>query len=286
MIRRLIIIVIVVLCTNLKSFAQTQQDVTPPDGEATVEIEDENTGEKESLRVQQNQQPQEEEPEPQLEVRHGLALQVLGRRLTQREKASFGGDPSEGELKNNLLSREQRLVLVRALITIGETDIKYVLGAYHFSKLQTYSELVERFSELTEKYGSVKAGIESEYISNIKDDKEAFKKAASKAYETVFGIPKDKQNEAEILAFLTQNKALTYSKMLQVLMQTITPEIKKQILFSALDQVGRADLKPNDKFTKKMLEQDFTYSNLIKLFQKLKQTAPAQPAQGKNLKKN
>ena len=65
--------------------------------------------------------------------------------------------------------------------------------------------------------------------------------------------------------------------MVETLKQTITPEVKKQILFSALDQVGRADLKTNDNFVNKMLEQDFTYENLIKLFEELRKTAPVQP---------
>ncbi len=268
------------LCTNLQSIAQE-----PTATNATVTIEDEDTGEQKTIKVQQDQQPQEGEPETQLRVKHGLAFEVLGRELTERERNNYGDSLSRADLKN-ILAGEQRLAIVRALITVGADDsVKGVLAVYPVSKLQTYSELVERFSGLIEKYGSVKVGIESEYVYNIKDAGQAFKKAASKAYETVFGIPEDKQNKDRIFTFLTQSNALTYSKMIQVLMQTITPEIKKQILFSALDQTGRPDLKTNNKFVQKMLAQQFTYANLMELFKELKNTTPTQPAQGKNLQK-
>ena len=279
MIYRLIIIIVVVLCTHLQCIAQ----------EATVIIKDKVTDQEQTLDVQNVQQASEEEtppePETQLRVKHGLAFEVLGRELTQRERESYGDNLGKEDLKT-ILAREQQLTIVRALTIVNSVDYAgKFLEIYHVSKLQTYSELVDYFSRLTEKYGSVKAGIESEYVYNIKDNEQAFKKAAFKAYETVFGVPEDKQNKDQILTFLTQSNALTYSRMIETLMKTITPDIKNQILFNALDQVGRPDLKTNDKFIKKMLTQDFTYENLIELLKGLQQTAPAQPKQGKNLKK-
>ena len=276
MIYRLIIIIIVVLCTHLQCIAQEE--------DTTVIIEDEKTHKKQTIKAEDA--AEETPPEQEERVQHSLSFQVLGRELTRRERESFGnGDTLSRQDLNNILAGEQRLVAVRALTAVNSVDYTAdFLQIYHFSQVQTYSELVDRFNRLTEKYGSVKAGIESEYVYNIKDDKEAFKKAAFKAYETVFGVPEDKQNKDQILTFLTQSKALTYSKMVETLMQTITPEVKKQILFNSLDQIGRSDLKTNDKFINKILEKDFTYQQLMGLLKKLKQTAPAaKPAQGKNL---
>lgn len=275
MIKRLFIIVIVALCANLKSFAQPQK-VTTPDGKATIIVK--NSDEHET-RVT------DEESEVQARIKHSLAFEVLGRELTQRERDNYGDSLSKEDLKN-VLAGEQRLTIVRALITVeAEDSIKYVLDVYNISKLQTYSELIIFFSDLIEKYGSVKVGMDSEYVYNTKDAKEAFKKAASKAYETVFGVPEDKQNKDQIFNFLSQSNAFTYSKMIQSLMETITPDIKKQILFNALEEVGRSDLKTNDTFVNKLLEQRFTHANLMELFKGLKNTAPPQPAQGKNLQK-
>ena len=272
------IIFIVVFCANLKSIAQTEQ-ITTPDGKATVTITGEGADEEKTTEP-----PQAGETNQETET-HSLAFEVLGRELTQREKENYGDGLGIDDLKNNILAREQKLAIVRALITLNSANsAKAVLDVYHISKVQTYSELIDYFSRLIERYGSVKEGIESEYVYNIKDDEQAFRKAAFKAYETVFGIPEDKQNKDQILAFLTQNNALTYSKMIQTLMQTITPAVKTQILFNALDQIGRPDLKTNDKFIKTILKQEFTYENLMELLKNLKQTAPTQPAKGKNLK--
>ena len=275
MIKRLIIIIIAVLCANVQCIAQTEPSVN--EGKATVTVTDEDTGKEKSIEV--------ENTETQERVKHSLAFQVLGRELTQREKDNYGDKSEKADLKN-ILAGEQKLAIVRALITVNsENSTKEVLNVYHISQVQTYIELVDYFSKLIERYGSVKDGIESEYVYNIKDDEQAFRKAAFKAYETVFGIPEDKQNKDQILTFLTQNNALTYSKMIQTLMQTITPEVKKQILFSALDKIGRPDLKTNEKFVQKMLEQDFTYEHLMELFKELRNSAPIQPAKGKNFQK-
>ena len=264
------VILISIFCWNAQCLAQPEQDST------TVTTTDQNNGQQETVEVKEK--PQEGAAEIQQRVKHGLAFEILGRGLTQKEKSNYGDNITREDLKN-ILVREQGLTIVRALITVGEKDsVKDVLNVYQISKTQTYNELVDYFGGLVEKYGSVKAGFESEYIYNIKDDEQAFKKAAFKAYETVFGISEDKQNKDQILDFLTQNNAITYSKMIQVLMQTMTPEVKRQILFKALDQVGRGDLKINDKFVNKILEQEFTYEHLMELFKELKRpTPPAQP---------
>ena len=279
MIQRLIIIVIAVLCINLQCIAQSEPVPSP----ATVT--NEKTGEEGAVTT--DEQPQEEtttedtEKEIQAKVKHTLAYEVLGRELTQREKDTYGDSLTKEDLKN-ILAGEQKLAIVRALITLDSEDsTKDVLNVYHISKVQTYTELVSYFSGLIEKYGSVKTGIESEYVYNIKDNEQAFRKAASKAYETVFGIPEDKQNKEQIFNFLIQSNALTYSKMIRILMKTITPDIKKQMLFNALENIGRPDLKTNDKFVKNMLEQEFTYKNLTELLKDLQGATPAQTVQGK-----
>ena len=274
MIQRLIIIVILLLCCSLQSIARGE--IAP----ATV------TNEKTSQEGT-DKQPQEEttiedtEKEIQTKVKHSLAYEVLGRELTQREKGNYGDSLTKEDLKN-ILAGEQKLAIVRALITLDSEDsTKDVLDIYRISNVQTYSELVNYFSGLIEKYGSVKTGIESEYVYNIRDNEQAFRKAASKAYETVFGIPEDKQNKEQIFNFLIQSNALAYSKMIRILMKTITPDIKKQMLFNALENIGRPDLKTNDKFVKKMLEQEFTYKNLTELLKDLQGATPAQTVQGK-----
>ncbi len=265
------IIVTAIICSNLRCIAQPEQVIHGENSSVTVTDEENN-----SDNTLKAIEPQKEDTAINKNiVKHSLAFQILGRELTQREKENYG-DLSKEELKN-ILAGEQRLAIVRALITVGaESTTKDVLAVYNISKLQTYNELVDYFTGLIEKYGSVKTGIESEYIYNIKDNEQAFKKAASKAYETVFGVPEDKQDKEQIYSFLTQSNTLTYSKMIQALMQTITPDIKKQMLFNALDQADRSDLKSNDKFINKMLEQDFTYENLMELFKELKNTAPVQ----------
>ena len=283
MIKRSIIIAVAMLCIHFQCSAQSEHSP------ATVTITGD--GNQETLEVQQretttNEEAPGKEIETQARVKHSLAFEVLGRDLTQREKENYGDDLSKEELKN-ILAGEQKLAIVRALITLNSEDsVKEVLDIYRVSSVQTYNELVNYFSGLIEKYGSIKAGIESEFVYNIKDNGQAFRKAAFKAYETVFGVPEDKQNKDQILIFLTQNNALTYSKMIQTLMQTITPEAKKQILFSALDTTGRPDLKMNNKFVKKMLEQDFTYENLMKLFKELKNSAPATQEKNLQIQKN
>ena len=273
MIQKLIITIIVILCTNLQSIAQPDQPSTA-DQKSFVNVSNyEDTGQ----TLDKTNKPEGlVETKTQTRTRHSLSYEVLGRELTDRERQSYGDTLSKDDLKN-ILSGEQKLAIVRALITVGEKDsIKDVLNIYNISKLQTYNELVDYFNGMIEKYGSVRTGIEDEYVYNIKDNRQAFEKAASKAYETVFGVPEDKQNKDQIFTFLTQSNALTYSKMILTLMKTITPDIKKQMLFNALDQVGRPDLKSNDTFITKMLEQEFTYTNLMELFKELKQTAPLQ----------
>lgn len=217
------------------------------------------------------EEPQAQEQTEQKAEKHSTAYLVLGRELTKQEKDLYA-DLGANELKDELLHKEQRLVVVRALLAVGEGDsIKEVLAILPISKLKTFTELVNDFTEYTEKYGSVLEGIQEEFVYNIKDDEQAFKAASAKAYETVFGVPKDKQNTSEIISFLKENEALTYSRMLEALMNQMTPELKKQMLFNALDEIGRSDLKNNNVFVEKILAQKFTHKNLKKL---LKELAP------------
>lgn len=207
-------------------------------------------------------------------IKRSVALEVLGRKLTEPELDLYG-DLDAKQLKQELLHKEIRLVIVRALIAVGEEkNIKDILEIYTVSKLKTFAELVDEFNGYIEKYGSVINGLKAELVYNIKDDEQAFKQAAAQAYETVFGTPQDKQNTQEITSFLQENKALTYSKMVAVLMESMTPGVKKDILFKLLDEIGRADLKNNKIFVEKMIAQRFTHENLKKLLQQL---APKKP---------
>lgn len=222
----------------------------------------------------------EEEPEVEKEIldrkkeKHSAAYVVLGRELTKAEKQLYDG-LTVAEIKSELLHREQRLVIVRALLAVGEGEsVKDVLEILPLSKLQTFADLLTEFKEYMEKYGSVLSGIKTELVYNIKDNEQAFKQAASKAYQIVFGTPKDKQNIQEITSFLQENNALTYSKMIAALMESMTPEIKKDMLFKILDEIERADLKNNKDFVEKILAQKFTHENLKKL---LDQISPKKP---------
>lgn len=197
------------------------------------------------------------------------AYEVLGRNLTQAEEDLYGDLTSE-EIKNELLHREQRLVVVRALLAVGEAKIvKEILEIMPLSELRTFKELVSYFKDLQEKYGSVIEGIRTEVVYNIKDDEEAFKKAAIRAYETVFCIKPQDQDVPQVINFLKQKEAFTYSQMVKSYMNTLTPEDKKEMLFSILDKVGRPDLKNNKVFVEKMLAQEFNCENLEKLLQQL-----------------
>ena len=203
------------------------------------------------------------------EAKKSSAYEVLGRKLTPQEKDLYG-DLSAEELKNQLLYKEQTLVIVRALLIIGEgKDSGEILQILPNTKLRTFTELVNDFTDYKEKYGSVLTGIQSEFVYNIKDDEQAFKKAAALAYETVFGISKEQQDAEGITNFLKAKQALTYSKMLSAFTESLTPEDKKKMLFKALDSIKRPDLKTNEKFVNKILEQTFTHEALIKLLDQI-----------------
>lgn len=197
------------------------------------------------------------------------AYKVLGRKLTPQEKTLYGNLDAD-ELKNQLLYKEQTLVIVRALLVIGESkEVKEILEILPNTKLKTFSELVNDFIHYKEKYGSVFIGVQSEFVYSIKDDEKAFENAAAKAYESVFGIKKEQQNTQSILNFLKAKEAFTYSKMISTLVETLTPEDKKKMLFKALDSIKRPDLKSNEKFVIKILEQTFTHETLMKLLEQI-----------------
>ncbi len=203
------------------------------------------------------------------EAKKDIAYEVLGRKLTSQEKELYGNLSAE-ELKNQLLYKEQTLVIVRALLVIGEgKDSGDILQILPNTKLRTFTELVNDFTGYKEKYGSVLAGIQSEFVYNIKDDEQAFKKAAALAYETVFGVPKEQQDAEGITNFLKAKQALTYSKMISAFTDSLTPEDKKKMLFKALDSIKRPDLKTNEKFVNKILEQTFTYEALMELLNEI-----------------
>lgn len=230
----------------------------------------------------------EEARTAQGEEKHSAAYDVLGRELTSKEKDEYH-NATEEEIKNGLLSREQRLVVVRALIEEGESaSASKVLAVWPMSKLQTFTELVQIFDDYKEKYGSVVNGVESELVFNIKDDEQAFKKAAQRAYETVFCVLPENEDMAQLVNYLKDNKIFTYSQMVKKIMDTLTPADKQDMLFKALDKVGRSDLKNNKTFVDKILAQQFNCENLTALLQKItpkNKPASKPPASKQNNKK-
>ena len=249
------ITVTTLLCQSYFAMAQDETPAVTPETKVRVTLEDKNT----------------ETPD------YSNAYYVLGRELTKREKEANGDNLTKEQIKNTVLPNEQKLVIVRALVAVeAGNDIKRILDVYYPPDLQTFEDLIDYFTHLREKFGSVRTGIESEFVYNIRDDQEAFKKAASIAYQHVFGIPEDKQDKDKIFGFLIQKNALTYSKMVNAFLEEMTPEMKKQILFTALDEVGREDLKANKKFVAKLLEQQITYEYLIKLLSDVNQGTKVQ----------
>ncbi|GEM_PF-2176356 len=212
------------------------------------------------------------------------AYQVLGRKLTLNERELYG-DLNAKELEDQLLYKEYKLVVVRALLAVGEGEtIKKVLEIIPTtseSDQKTFLELYEYFTKLREKYGSVLEGLKTEVVERNTDDKYAFENTAQKAYEEVFGVKLAEEDKQQLLSYFKERKISTYSEMVNNLVQTMSPGDKKDVLIRALEDTGRPDLKENTKFIAKILGQNFTYVNLMELFKPLKKTQPApskQPA--------
>lgn len=213
----------------------------------------------------------------QIEEDKDHAYEVLGRGLTKREKEAHG-QLSEEALKRNILPREQKLVLVRALLAVGAGEhAREILNIFPLSELKTFRELVNYFTELKEKHGRVDIGIKTEFVYNIKDSEQAFKNAARVAYYEVFGIEEGEQDLGKITNYLESKGAYTYSKMIKAFLDSMTPEVKEKLLFKALDDLGLSHLKENQNFVEKILGQKFTYQNLIKLLKQI----PASSGEGK-----
>lgn len=197
------------------------------------------------------------------------AYKVLGRELTDAEQENYGSLDEEG-LKNQRLHIEQRLVIVRALISIGEGDeVEDILNKMPTVR-KTFTELVADFTDLKEKYGTVIKGVNAVYVSNNKDDEYAFNEAAHEAFETTFCKALEGEEEAQFLKYFKDKNSLTYSKMVLELQATMTDEVKKSILFKILNEIDRPDLKANKKFVDKILSQTFTCANLSKLLKEVK----------------
>ena len=214
--------------------------------------------------------------------KRGPGYQVLGRKLTENERELYG-DLSVKELKDQLLHKEYKLVIVRALLAIGdENSVKEVLEIMPTTSDQkTFLELVDYFTKLREKHGSVLKGLQTELVDKITDEKYAFENAALKAYEEVFGIKVADEDKQQLLTYFKEHKISTFSEMVNSLVITMDAEDKKGVLMRALDDTGRPDLKENQKFVAKLLSQKFTYGNLMELFKPLKKSQPApskQPA--------
>lgn len=230
-----------ILCItfNLPFLSFAQED--PPDS-TTTEVEDKN----------------EESKNP--------AFEVLGRKLTKPEKLLYGNLGAEG-IKNALLHKEQRLVIVRAVVATGNSnDAGKVLSLMHISELITYRELIDYFYNLIERYGSVVDGL---LAGSSEDPEAAFKNAASIAYEEVYGVPREQQNIESILSFFKAHEVSTYTEMIDLLVSSMTQEDKVKLLKKALAVVGRLDLIGNKKFVNKIISQKFTYGKLLKLLRQI-----------------
>lgn len=194
------------------------------------------------------------------------AYEVLGRKLTSAEKSIYS-DATKEDIKNGLLHKEQRLVIVRALVAIGEgDDARNVLRLMTISELKTFRELVKYFKDLKESSGSVVVALLEQ--SN-KDPETAFRNAASFAYEEVYGVGKEQQDIQSIINYFKSQEVSKYSEMVRVLVDSMTLEDRKKLLTKALNAVGRADLIDNEKFVKKIIEQKFTYEKLLKLLKQI-----------------
>lgn len=212
----------------------------------------------------------------QEEEKTTASQEVLGRKLTTKEQNLYLNLSREEKIeafKNDILPREQNLVAVRALISVGESgNATEILNYLHFTETKTYTQLMDRFVKLKEKYGSVKKGLEAENKFKLSEE-DIFKDTALKAYKTVFGTDeKDLTNEekTQLFNFLRSKEAPTYTKMIEALVKSLTEQDKKSILFGLLTEIGRHDLKENEEFQKKILEQEFTHENLKKLLEPLK----------------
>ncbi|MBI3591391.1 MAG: hypothetical protein HY094_08470 [Candidatus Melainabacteria bacterium] len=265
-----------VLSINNVSFAQGENPSTNTGNTTTekkLQKDLENVDDNGNTPEESNETAEPTVEEPAKE-KSSTAYEVLGRKLTEQERDLYS-DLDAKTLRDQLVPREQRLIVVRALIAVGESEnIEEILGILPRTKLKTFKELVNYFKSLIEKYGTVLDGLKAEIVYNTKDDEQAFRQAASKAYEIVFGIKKDKQNIESIISFLKSNKALTYTQMVTALTESMTNEEKKEMLSRTLDEIGRSDLKTNQAFMDKILAQNFTYVNLKKLLQELSKTKP------------
>ena len=261
--------VITLLCFSQASFAQGKVP-------ANVFADDDNDNEAQGVDEKTQVKDEGSERDQYLSdiSKHSNAYRVLGRELTPLElKALNGVTLNYQQVIDNYLYKEDHLVVIRGAITVGEAkNASEILKAYHPSKEKPYEEVVKDFLNYREKYGSVLKAVQSE--NNLRlNDQEIFEDAALDAYEEVFGIQSDdltNEDKQDLFNLLKGKNALTYTKMIVVLIDTMTPKDKKDILFSLLDEINRADLKKNQKFTNKILEQKFTNKNLKKLLQELK----------------
>ena len=267
----------VILCLVFNySFASFAQEDSPGDNtknghemERQLELNDDEDDESEPTG--------EDEPDTTtMERKESVdpVYEVLGRKLTKAERSLYA-DATKDDIKNGLLHKEQRLVIVRALVAIGEgDDARNVLRLMTISELKTYRELVQYFKGLKENSGSVVVGLLEQ--SN-KDPETAFRNAASFAYEGVYGVGKEQQDIQSILNYFRSHQVSKYSEMVNLLVDSMTQEDRKKLLTKALNAVGRIDLIDNENFVKKIVEQKFTYEKLLKLLKQI----PAQSSKKK-----
>ena len=210
-------------------------------------------------------------------VKYSAAYKVLCRELTKAEKDTCP-DCTAKDIKDQFLHREKGLVAVRALLVIGAGEKTEEILDLLPTEPKTCYEYIRYFSDFKEKYGDVLEGLRASVVFKI-DDESAFKQAASKAYEVVFGIPKDKQEGLDdVVNFLKASQATTFSKMVALLVdKMMTPEVKQEMLFNALDSIDRGDLRANKKFVDKILSQRFTYETLMKLIEQIPRTKKTTP---------
>ena len=202
---------------------------------------------------------------------------VLGRKLTKREKDAYLNlerDQKVEALKNDILPREQQLVIVRALLAVGEAeDSKKILEYVYLSEAKTYENLFREFKALKDKHGSVLTGLESTQKYRLSEE-EMFKNAANKAYEEVFCTSADSlttEEQNQLYEFLKQSGASEHGDIVTVLAKSMTEDDKKNLVNKVLEEIDREDLKSNEGFVAKMVAQTFTCKTLRKLFEQLRQ---------------
>ena len=234
--------------------------------------ENEEQPEEETSKIEERQAPEKENEESGLEYlnKQSPAYRALGRELTPKERAAFGSKLTYDQIVSQFLHKEYRLVVIRVALALGESDDATQI-AFQYQSAKPYDQVYKEFLNCRETYGSILNCLKAQNLNQPTE--EIFEETALIAYYKVFGVKKEDLTPKEkewLFSFLKDNDALTLSKMIEVLVKSMTDNDKRQILFKLLNKIKRPDLKENKTFVNKILKQQFTYESLEKLLLELK----------------